>query len=291
MDIDDNAVGVDHETGFSARDVDELLKQLESRVEEMKQVSNWGDDKAKPEQTNDTVVGYLFEIDQKVNVMRKSGEIDREGWSVASRFYSDEVGSNIYKVSNFETEPGYVITMLVKEDDLKSYQITFDDSTNGEWNVIIDYFKPSYWSDKWYVAEFLLYGRTVDMGEWAIEDLKRHNRVVYMMGGIAAKTNVSDEVKMSIGSTIYRGLSFDQISEFRKIVDGDDDFINTWLASNRAEYKNLQDYKSILRDVLADNQENVSPDKVYAAWSWIEVNSPGFSGIVTREVKEENLHA
>jgi hypothetical protein len=92
--------------------------------------------------------------------------------------------------------------------------------------------------------------------------------------------NVLDEYKMQIGEALAKNLNEEQLAEFESIINGDQSVIDSWLVSNRPDYRNDSRYIEIVEATSVDNPENVTPDKVYATTAWLEVANPGFADVV-----------
>lgn len=91
---------------------------------------------------------------------------------------------------------------------------------------------------------------------------------------------IVDELNMRVGEAIMSGLSEDQIAEYEAIINGEQDVISSWLASNDPGYKDTIAYQQLAEGVESD-PDKVPADKVYASMAWIEKNNPNLSDTVT----------
>ena len=91
---------------------------------------------------------------------------------------------------------------------------------------------------------------------------------------------IVDELNMRVGEAIMSGLSEDQIAEYEAIINGEQDVISSWLASNDPGYEDTIAYQQLAEGVASD-PDKVPADKVYASMAWIEKNNPNLSDTVT----------
>ncbi len=92
-----------------------------------------------------------------------------------------------------------------------------------------------------------------------------------------------DNVGVRVGEEIEKRLSEQQINEYRAIVDADQDVIFAWLNQNQPDYKNDPIYNEVASGYDAD-PEKIQPEKIVASLSWVKLNVPDASEIVSRVV-------
>lgn len=98
----------------------------------------------------------------------------------------------------------------------------------------------------------------------------------------AEKEEIIAAYNIRIGEEISKDLSDEQLSEFQRIIDGDQPTIDRWLAENRPNYESDEQYQVAAEALATDNPENIGPDKMYATTAWVQENSPNLSDIIRR---------
>ena len=95
--------------------------------------------------------------------------------------------------------------------------------------------------------------------------------------------NVIDELNMQVGEALAEKLTTEQLEEYQQIIDGNQEVITSWLASNAPDYLETEAYKEIEKGVAGD-PEHVPADKIYAYLAWVDVNNPDLEKTVV-EIK------
>lgn len=90
---------------------------------------------------------------------------------------------------------------------------------------------------------------------------------------------VVTEATMRIGTAIVEQLSEQQYTEYKAIVDDNQDVINAWLDQNAPNYKDNEAYKQIAAGYDTDPEKN-SPNKLFATIAWVQVNVPRLQEII-----------
>lgn len=104
----------------------------------------------------------------------------------------------------------------------------------------------------------------------------------------AFKAHIQEEVEIRVGERISDGISSEKLDEFEMIIDGDSDFIQSWVLAHAPDYRNDDIYKAF----VAENGGHEGAEIIaeYAAMKWLQANRPDFMGIiegVQNEMKEE----
>ena len=88
-----------------------------------------------------------------------------------------------------------------------------------------------------------------------------------------------DQLETRIGEKMSQDLSVDQLAEFVKIIDNDQDAIQSVLTSIGDGYKDDETYKKILQnsDKVADSPEMMVE---FATAKWLEKNCPQYQQII-----------
>ena len=87
------------------------------------------------------------------------------------------------------------------------------------------------------------------------------------------KERIVIEATMRIGTALVGGLSDQQYTEYKAIVDDDAAVIDAWLSQNVPDYKELPAYQEIESGYEADPEKN-RPEKLFATIAWIEKTVP-----------------
>lgn len=87
-----------------------------------------------------------------------------------------------------------------------------------------------------------------------------------------------DQLEVRIGEKMSEGLTDDQLDEFEKIIDRDQETVDKWLAE-LGDYKNDDTYKTLLED--SDEAED-SPEFLgdYVTAKWLDKNCPQYQDII-----------
>ena len=96
-----------------------------------------------------------------------------------------------------------------------------------------------------------------------------------------------DQLEVRIGEKMSEGLSDDQLDEFERIIDNDQETVQKWLAEI-GDYKNDETYVK-----LAENSEEDvdSPEFLadYVTAKWLDQNCPQYQDIIKESL--ESLQA
>lgn len=90
------------------------------------------------------------------------------------------------------------------------------------------------------------------------------------------KAHIQEELETRVGARMSEGLSDDQIAEFERIIDGDDETINAIIGTN---YRQDQLYNLLIKRAgfVAGSKELNSE---YASVKWLTKNRPDYQQIV-----------
>ena len=98
------------------------------------------------------------------------------------------------------------------------------------------------------------------------------------------KKHIQEEVEIRVGERISDGIPVEKLDEFEMIVDGDSDFVQSWILSHAADYKNDPIYQAFL--VQNGGQESAEITNEFAAMKWLQLNRPDFTQIVAVAMDE-----
>ncbi len=87
------------------------------------------------------------------------------------------------------------------------------------------------------------------------------------------------EATMRIGTAIVEQLNEQQYTEYKAIVDDNQDVINAWLDQNVPDYKDNEAYKQIAAGYDSDPEKN-SPNKLFATLAWVQLNVPNLQDVI-----------
>ena len=87
-----------------------------------------------------------------------------------------------------------------------------------------------------------------------------------------------DQLEVRIGEKMSEGLSEEQLDEFERIIDNDQETVQKWLA-NAGDYKNDEIYKKLLEgsEVAEDTPEFLND---YVTAKWLDQNCPQYQDII-----------
>ncbi len=93
--------------------------------------------------------------------------------------------------------------------------------------------------------------------------------------------NAQDQFEVRVGEKMNAQMTDDQVAEFEKIIDNDEETINRWL-SNLGDYRSDEIYQRI-----ASRVENES-DRVnnYVSAKWLDQNCPNYRQIIEQTLEE-----
>jgi hypothetical protein len=97
--------------------------------------------------------------------------------------------------------------------------------------------------------------------------------------------HIYSELELKVGTRLSDGLSDTQLAEFEKIIDRDEEAINTWLSLHAPNYTQEETFTRLQQ---ATKLEATDPrlKSEFAATKWLEVNRPDYRTVVA-EVLEE----
>lgn len=98
------------------------------------------------------------------------------------------------------------------------------------------------------------------------------------------KKHIQEEVELRVGERISDGIPVEKLDEFEMIVDGNSDFIQSWVLSHAANYKNDQIFQAIV--VQNGGQDGSESLNEYAALKWLQINRPDIQELVTSVTSE-----
>lgn len=102
------------------------------------------------------------------------------------------------------------------------------------------------------------------------------------------KNHIQEEMEIRVGERISDGMPIEKLEEFEMIVDGNYDFVQSWVLSHAPNYKQDQVYQAFLQQ--SNGQESAETMAEFAAMKWLQINRPDFAqiiSVVTEEMKKE----
>ena len=92
-----------------------------------------------------------------------------------------------------------------------------------------------------------------------------------------------DQLEVRIGEKMSEGLSEEQLDEFERIIDNDQETVQKWLA-NAGDYKNDEIYKKLLdgSEVAEDTPEFLND---YVTAKWLDQNCPQYQDIIRESIE------
>ena len=97
--------------------------------------------------------------------------------------------------------------------------------------------------------------------------------------------HIYSELELRVGTRLSDGLSDDQLEEFEKIIDRDQDKINEWLAAHVPTYQQ-DDAFAKLQEAAKLPQDDPRLVAEYTATKWLEVNRPDYRDVVAAVLDE-----
>ncbi|MDO4902045.1 MAG: DUF5663 domain-containing protein [bacterium] len=104
----------------------------------------------------------------------------------------------------------------------------------------------------------------------------------------AFKSHIQEEVEVRVGERISDGMPMEKLEEFEMIIDGNADFVQSWIFGNAPNYRDDEIYQAFVRQ--NGGAEGVNVITEYAGMKWLQLNRPDFAQIVqdvTSEMKTE----
>ena len=96
-----------------------------------------------------------------------------------------------------------------------------------------------------------------------------------------------DQLEVRIGEKMSEGLSDEQLDEFERIIDNDQETVQKWLA-DLGDYKNDETYKKLL-DGSEDEEDSPQFLADYVTAKWLDQNCPQYQDIIKESI--ESLQA
>ena len=97
--------------------------------------------------------------------------------------------------------------------------------------------------------------------------------------------HIYSELELRVGTRLSDGLSDSQLEEFEKIIDRDEEKIQSWLAEHAPSYMQEEAFAKLQQ---ATNLEANDPRLVaeYTATKWLEVNRPDYRQVVAQVLED-----
>ncbi len=97
--------------------------------------------------------------------------------------------------------------------------------------------------------------------------------------------HIYEELELRVGTKLSDGLSDQQLEEFEKIIDKNQDAINNWVAVHVQDYQNDDIFKRMQQALQLDPADpNLKAE--YVATKWLEVNRPDYRDVVKQVLDE-----
>lgn len=91
--------------------------------------------------------------------------------------------------------------------------------------------------------------------------------------------HIYDELELRVGTRLAEGLSDEQLEQFEALVARDQEVVQSWLASNVADYRNQEDFQRFVA-ATGSNADDQAVISEYAATKWLETNRPDYRSVV-----------
>ena len=92
-----------------------------------------------------------------------------------------------------------------------------------------------------------------------------------------------DQLEVRIGEKMSEGLSDEQLDEFERIIDNDQETVQKWLA-DLGDYKNDETYKKLL-DGSEDEEDSPQFLADYVTAKWLDRNCPQYQDIIKESIE------
>lgn len=97
--------------------------------------------------------------------------------------------------------------------------------------------------------------------------------------------HIYEELELRVGTKLSDGLSDQQLEEFEKIIDKNQEAINNWVAIHVQDYQNDDIFKRMQQALQLDPADpNLKAE--YVATKWLEVNRPDYRDVVKQVLDE-----
>lgn len=94
---------------------------------------------------------------------------------------------------------------------------------------------------------------------------------------------ILDQVFTLVGEEMAENLSDEQLDEYEKIINADDEVIGAWLAANEPDYEQNEVYQAIADGTEADPEHN-DPKKIFANLQWVAKNFPNLQTVLDQVI-------
>lgn len=97
--------------------------------------------------------------------------------------------------------------------------------------------------------------------------------------------HIYSELELKVGTRLSDGLSDTQLEEFEKIIDRNEEAIDTWLSLNAPNFMQEEGFARLQQ---ATKLEVTDPrlKSEFAATKWLEVNRPDYRNVVAAVLEE-----
>lgn len=97
--------------------------------------------------------------------------------------------------------------------------------------------------------------------------------------------HIYSELELRVGTRLSDGLSDAQLEEFEKIIDRDQEKVQSWLAEHAPNYQQEEAFGKLQQatNLAADDPRLVAE---YTATKWLEVNRPDYRDVVAAVLEE-----
>lgn len=97
--------------------------------------------------------------------------------------------------------------------------------------------------------------------------------------------HIYEELELRVGTKLSDGLSDQQLEEFEKIIDKNQEAIDNWVAVHVQDYQNDEIFKRMQQALQLDPADpNLKAE--YVATKWLEVNRPDYRNVVKQVLDE-----
>lgn len=97
--------------------------------------------------------------------------------------------------------------------------------------------------------------------------------------------HIYEELELRVGTRLSDGLSDQQLEEFEKIIDRDQQTIDMWLQAHVQDYTNDEVFRRMQQALNRDPADPVLKAE-YVATKWLEVNRPDYRDVVKAVLEE-----
>jgi hypothetical protein len=97
--------------------------------------------------------------------------------------------------------------------------------------------------------------------------------------------HIYSELELRVGTKLSDGLSDEQLEEFEKIIDRDQEKVRSWLAEHAPNYAQEEGFSKLQQatNLPADDPRLIAE---YTATKWLEVNRPDYRQVVAQVLEE-----